>query len=238
MIAEVFPPGQTTVIVYLREQLDYMLSSYSQMIKAKHTRRTLKEYARTFRPDYCGFLSSWVSAFGRNAVRPRIYDRSSLIGGDIRQDFAQQIGIGDIREFDLSPGDPNSSLGSELIEFKGLLNAFVPPDIQVEQKIYKLLQTLAKTFPPDIGLPEDFAHEYRQQFTETNSRLFAEFFDCSETEFRLKAFPARPDRIEPMDLLEKVLAALREIAPGRARNLRSYLPKYISKGAIATLLPD
>ena len=238
IIAGIFPPGKTTIIVYLREQLDYMLSSYSQMIKAQHTRKTLKEYASTCRPDYCGFLSNWVSAFGRNAVRPRIYDRSSLIGGDIRQDFAQQIGIGDIHEFELSPRDPNSSLGSELIEFKGLLNAFIPPDIQVEMKIYKLLQTLAKTFPPDIGLPEDFAQEYRQQFTETNSRLFADFFDGSETEFKFKTFPARSDRVEPMDLLKKVLAALREIAPGRARDLRNYLPRYISKGAIAALLPD
>jgi hypothetical protein len=238
MIAKAFPPGQTTVIVYLREQLDYMLSSYSQMLKAQHTRKTLKEYASGFRPNYCKFVSSWVSAFGRNAVRPRIYDRSSLIGGDIRQDFAQQIGIDDICEFELPPSDPNLSLGSELIEFKGLLNAFVPRDVQSKLKIYKLLQALAKRFPPDIGLSEEFALEYRQQFTETNSKLFAEFFDCSETEFNFKKFPVRSDRVELMDLLEKVLAVLGETAPGRARLLRGYLPKYISKDAIPTLLPD
>jgi len=96
---------------------------------------------------------------------------------------------------------------------------------------------LGKKFSPDIGVPEEFAQEYRQRFDETNSRLIADFFDPPETRFNFKTFSGPSEGMAPMDLIEKVLAVFSDIAPGRARLLQSYLPKYISEDAIPTLLP-
>lgn len=73
--------GEVAVAVYLRRPSAYYLSALQQRLKSAHTvtpPRVQSPWA---------VLESYAAAFGRAAVRPRVYDRGLLAGGDIVTDF-------------------------------------------------------------------------------------------------------------------------------------------------------
>jgi hypothetical protein len=97
-IVDLFPPGETIIVVYVREQLDFAVSSYAQAIQGGvlHT-KTFEDFARGWKrrnyADYGAFLDRWSKAFGPEHVRVRLYDRKHLTEGDIAKDFLTVLGI-------------------------------------------------------------------------------------------------------------------------------------------------
>jgi hypothetical protein len=97
---------ETEVVVYLRRQDDFLLSSWQQW------------YAKV-RPDFWAWLTScvgvmgdwrtvlerWESIVGREQIRVRLYERDRLVDGDAVADFAQFL-----RLDEAIPDDPRDKL--------------------------------------------------------------------------------------------------------------------------------
>lgn len=70
-----------TVAVYLRRPSSYYLSALQQRLKNSH--RVIPPRVQS----PVAVLASYADAFGSAALRPRVYDRSLLVEGDIVADF-------------------------------------------------------------------------------------------------------------------------------------------------------
>jgi len=79
--AALAPLGEVTVAAYLRRPSDYFLSSLQQRLKQSADLGALRV------PSARRVLESYARGFGRDALRPRVYDRRLLEGGDIVRDF-------------------------------------------------------------------------------------------------------------------------------------------------------
>ena len=121
----VFREFDTNVVVYVRRQLEYVVSSYAQRVHATDYSRTLDEYIRrNHRVDYWRFLCQWERAFP-GKVKVRLYDRSNFSGGCIVRDFLQEcVGVphSTLGDGPLVTSDPNPSLNSKVLLFKLRMN--------------------------------------------------------------------------------------------------------------------
>ena len=88
------------IICYLRRQDKMALSRYSEALRAGLTpasplpRGVLR--GKTELPAYFNFealLNRWADAFGEQSIKPRIYSRTELLGGDVVQDFLRVLGV-------------------------------------------------------------------------------------------------------------------------------------------------
>ena len=77
------------IVAYLRRQDELSVSLYSTVL-----RRGERAARRLNRPlDYDAMLTAWSRVFGREAIVPRLFDRTSLTGGDVVRDFAEAAGL-------------------------------------------------------------------------------------------------------------------------------------------------
>ncbi|MDQ2860493.1 MAG: hypothetical protein M3T55_07170 [Pseudomonadota bacterium] len=236
LVAAVFPPEKTRVIVYIREQLDYMISAYTQRIQTTVDRQPFVNFAIKFDPDYLYFLDAWARAFGSDNFDVRIYDRSCLEGNDIRMDFLSAIGL-DPKLFDFGAGGKqqgNPTIGPELVEFKGALNALAPEPVHREFLIFDLLAELAPRFPR-LQTSSRFAVLFRDRFRASNRAVRQRYLGS-------KLFPKHqiegpPTRVNRDEAIDTSLRALREIAPRAYDGLANYLEK-AEVAKLELMLPD
>jgi len=120
------------IIVYLRRQDDFLLSTYSTNIKSgkvhpfflpELNEETLHRY------DYLRLLDLWAGVFGRENLVVKVFDRSAMVNGDVVQDFLNLIGI-DINDDYVIPDERNRSLDVYTIEFLRRFNVYVPMFVQ------------------------------------------------------------------------------------------------------------
>ncbi|MEJ0048783.1 MAG: hypothetical protein WDN04_23780 [Rhodospirillales bacterium] len=112
------------VVAYLRRQDQHAASAYSQWLRGGVlTDPALPDGGPELQPEYDlgPLLDRFARAFGDAAMRPRIFDRASLAGGDVVEDFLQLTGI----DLPIAPETPNrkSNLGITLVGQNLLLAA-------------------------------------------------------------------------------------------------------------------
>jgi hypothetical protein len=116
---------EVKIILYLREQADLFLSSYSSGIKSgRDADMNPPVTPGLYYYDYEKMISHWSGVFGDAAMIVRIFDRRSLTGGDIVKDFLGVIGIDDDAGFERKP-DLNPRLDVRTLQFLRLFNRFV-----------------------------------------------------------------------------------------------------------------
>lgn len=85
------------VIVYLRRQDEYLHGIYCTQVIHYGESEDFESWrvssGADTQLDYRPLLERWGSAFGRDALRVRPYERGQLAGGEIIEDFAEQIGL-------------------------------------------------------------------------------------------------------------------------------------------------
>ena len=230
----VFPAERTRVVVYLREPLDYLISSYAQRIQANAARTRFADYAAAFNPDYAAFLGRWAAVFGEGALQVRIYDRSRLVDGDVVHDFAQALALPS-EKLQFPTGGFNPSIGPELIEFKGVVNAFVPQPVQTELKLYARLGRLVKRFPDRLKVSPAFAEAFRTRFAASNAEVFARYLRRPGEGFPLKVLAGEASSVDPATATRRILAEIGRRSPQVTRELEILIPADLSE--IAPLLP-
>lgn len=177
------------LIVYLRRQDDYLLSTYSTTIKVGGTQPLEYPLPKLIkrRYDHWELLSRWARIFGRENIACRRFDKRSLVKGDIVPDFLDAAGIDPTLKF-RRPKDLNESLDAEMLEFLRLFNQYATP---IRRR--KLVQFLSeRSKGPLLDLPEDERQKLMATVRDGNARVAQEYFGDALTGSDDPLFLARP----------------------------------------------
>lgn len=179
---------RTKIIVYLRNQVDFLVSSFGTGIKSGSTRKfpfpLTKRRLRTM--DYYGLVDRWQKIFGRENMIVRRFDPAHFVDGDLMSDFAAQIPF-DPSGFTRS--EPrNEGLGARELAFLREFNTRVPRWIDgkvlnpARANIVKAVANL-RGESPRLTVSSEIAASILQQFESSNRQIAAEYFDGADPLF-------------------------------------------------------
>jgi hypothetical protein len=162
------------IVVYIRRQDDYLLSSYSTHVKNGVTEPASlpADEKKLSRYDHWELLSRWARVFGRDRIICRKYEKASLLDGSIESDFLAAVGI------DASPGferQPlwNESLDASALEFLRLFNKYT----SLEERPPGLIALLAAISDgPRTSLSEESLGGFMERLRESNRLVAEEYF--------------------------------------------------------------
>jgi len=210
LMAQLYPPDKTRIIIYLREQLSYMLSAYAQSVQVfRQTTETLEEYSAILQLRYLERIKQWVEIYGKDNVILRVYERDRFPERDVRLDFLELLGISNRAEFVLAESDPNPSISGTLLEFKRVLNKVsVLPAAELIKIMYPITFQLAVSYPQfrgGIRVDEGFSEAVRNRYRDSNILLFKNLFPgirCfKEQSFTTRGLPAGYVDADDMDII-------------------------------------
>jgi len=138
-LTEVFAGYDIKVVIYLRRQDEAFSSFYNQIVKfgttTDNTGQAFSIYARFF--DYERYLSLVRANLRKtDTMTVRIYDRNTLVGSDIVDDFLNAVGLMHC-PIDKLPHMINPSLEKNVLKLKRAMN------FHLDDAPIKLLQSLA-----------------------------------------------------------------------------------------------
>jgi hypothetical protein len=114
---------QTKIVVYLRNQADFLVSRYTNIVWEGGT----KEFRFRGPPalaDYSRLLDPWAQAFGRENIVARRFEPADFPGGDLLADYAGATGLDHARLRPVSRF--NESLDAESLAFLRAMNRRLP----------------------------------------------------------------------------------------------------------------
>jgi hypothetical protein len=204
IVKRVFRDFDISVVIYIRDQLSYLQSSYLQSIHAENYAGSIEEYERdNFFCDYSKFLSSWENSIPMERIITRVFSKDFLVSGDVVADFfhyvlGEKLGI-QVRYDPVEP-DPiasNASLKGRAIAFKKRLNAVLESDRYYFPALYKALGAWSAGVSERTNLVSpELAEELDRKYRKSNIKVLKKLSLPSESlEFR------KPDDlqiIEPM----------------------------------------
>lgn len=204
-LAERFAPHRTTVIVYLREQLSYIISSYQQKVQATGHIGTVSDFAARTRLDYCRFMHEWQTVFGKENLLVRPYNRQFLFSGDVIPDFCQILSI-NAELLEPFKDDQNPSIGGAILELKRIVNLANPAFNQTTHA-YKAFSQVAGAhshYRIKPLLPHELDAELIRSFSASNRKLFEDYFGGKDV-FEHVRRSSRPGRCVTAAELSKSL---------------------------------
>lgn len=146
VVRHAFRDFRTRVVVYLRNQVDYLASAYVQRVHATDYAGTIEAFYRDIYvagSNYFSFLRNWGNQFPDD-LRVRRY-RSANIVADFRE---HALGLADAG-FEVRGAASNPSLNSRVAAFKREFNSRNLPDKPSIDQIYYLLPQLNEYFPAE-----------------------------------------------------------------------------------------
>ncbi len=209
-VRNMFVGYNTTIVVYIRDQLNYLASSYAQKVHATNYTGSLGEYYdNVYRVDYWKFLSEWGNSFKKQLI-VRKFDKQALENGDVVQDFIRHVLPGadtSLLEFsDIL--DSNPSLNEKVLQLKLTLNQSGRVDTYNKGKLYRLLPELNKEFPScKYTINSSIKRKVINDCFSSDSKVAAQYFGESIL-FAYDDYQARETSIlgfDELNSMEKVL---------------------------------
>ncbi|MFP7572488.1 hypothetical protein [Marivita sp. S2033] len=149
--ATLFPPGQTRIVLYLREHLSYLASWYAQAVQERNLTASFDDYIRLFPQPFTQFLKGWEEVYGADAITLRPFRREAFPGGDIRADFLARMG--GVDGIAMPGADSNLSISGNLLFFKRLLN-----------HVMSYEEAHAHPIPDEFGAYAELRESFRGRF--------------------------------------------------------------------------
>lgn len=175
---------EVKVLVYLRRQDDYVLSTYQQDVKVGSRQKfDLSERISGEQNRFYNRIEPYVSVFGKEQVIIRPYDKSYWKGGELFLDFLHAIGC---PEDDLEMVEAeNEGLDFRHVNLLRAANQFLAPlgsepngkdDQTVRTSILRHLRKIkvAGSQTEKLALSSDQIREVREYFLEDNKLLWGE----------------------------------------------------------------
>ena len=111
-ITSLIPRERTRVVMYLREPVAHVVSTYRNRVRIWNLTMSLREFAEYYRLPYLSVANRWASTFGSDNVVIRRYDHD-FGSWDIVSDFANLNGLEQdsalsCQRFELNPGISSS----------------------------------------------------------------------------------------------------------------------------------
>lgn len=186
------------IIIYIRRQDDYLLSTYSTSIKSGSTAQLglPPERAIENRYDHWDVLERWSRVFGRANVTCRKFERKALKNGDIVDDILDVIGIDPDIPIE-RPEDVNEALDAESLEFLRLMNKYIPRFVKgkINPARDNLVPLLARVSSgPLVTLSTAELDKFMAMFEESNRKVAVEYFGGIREDSDNPLFEPRSDR--------------------------------------------
>ena len=162
---------ETTILVYLRRQDEFLLSTYSTSVKSGSVKPFAIPKGRKLhaRYDYRVLLELWSGVFGQAAMRPRLFQPNTWVGGELLTDFC------DAAELDLDEREAptrNLSLSAEGIELVRLLNKE-----SGGERDGSVVRAVGKLTPgPKLSLSTETRRDFMRHFDDSNRWVAETFF--------------------------------------------------------------
>jgi hypothetical protein len=194
-----------SIVVYLRAQHELAMSQYGMMLTKGMVNIDIfqpmppppdyPKAAYTSRPyfDYASLLRRWMHVFGAAALIPRLFDRTSLIGGTIISDFLAAAGIADAKF--ARPPNQNANISAAAQRFLIKLYTALDPASVPQATQDRAAELLRARYPGAGILPSrDQAEAFFGQFAACNEAVRAQWFPDRASLFApdFARFPAVP----------------------------------------------
>ncbi len=146
LIREFLPNVSIHTIIYLRRQDDYLESLYGQQIRDYHPRltKTVNQYIAENNLSFLNYqnlLRRWEEA--SDDVTVRVFDKRTMEGGDIGEDFLKCLGIESIEGFEPPQAaviNHKASLDMEALEFIRQCNRLKLTAVQHDQLVARMIR--------------------------------------------------------------------------------------------------
>ena len=189
------------IVLYLRRQDEFFLSSYATAIKSgKTTQLELPtnldnvEWVQS-RYRYRPLIDRWIDVFGKENITLRVFDPAMLFENDIIQDFMKTTGIqpGNF----VQPVRQNESVSADILEFLRILNHHIPA---FEDNSYNLerddILNILESFPVSKKKSVEEIDRFMSYFESENNQIAQDFFDKDtlfETPFPEENYTTQPN---------------------------------------------
>lgn len=199
-----FPGYEFTILLYVREQAEYLESRILQAAKSLSNRWSfdlrnpddptgIDEFLETHLPelDFVEVARRWGAVFGEENIHGRLYSRNLFPGKNVVEDFYAAIGAS-TDSLDLL-AESNPSISAPLISIRDFREEYLDPawsDAEVNDGA--ILLTRLRTPNPRKLLSEDRVARIRDRFMESNRRFFADYVTNAD-EFSFRSFDGGED---------------------------------------------
>ena len=168
---------KTSVIVYLRNQADFLASRYTNVI----WEGGVQKFAFTGRApfaDYALLLDRWAGVFGKENLVVRRFETTEFPAGNVIADFAGVTGL-DLCSLRVPPR-ANPSLDTESLAFLRGLNRRIPLSLAehaapLRAAIVRVLQR--RRGGTRFAIPPALAERIEETYRDSNERVSRDYFD-------------------------------------------------------------
>lgn len=177
------------ILIFLREQIEYLESAYNQAIKYGNETRKIQAIINDGLStlNYLETIDSWAKVFGQENMLVRIYKKANLANG-IVADVLKVIGLEDLTKKESLSNfllndktDYNPRLPNNLVEVKRLINIFSnltgKKTLHTDNKINKALTRLGKKNKDRHLINSKNAKKIRDHFYAVNVELGQKYFN-------------------------------------------------------------
>lgn len=206
---------QIKVIVYLRRQVDYLLSWYNQLIKHSSSKRlsclSWEEYFQNYQTyvalDYLKYLGQLERCFGKENLIVRRFDRKFFINNSLVDDFLNAVGLQMDEDFidDKEVTNRNSGISENGCAIKRLINKIDGIEVEEKRKFEYILRRFSDNFKSSKEysmMSAEEVTEFMKKYEASNQKIADEYFEDGLPLFEEKKHnkekwtPNNPDYIE------------------------------------------
>jgi len=205
--AEVFKGYEPMVVMYVREQVEWLQSSLLQKQKQMRKRFDLEDDKKVTRwirrrpLDYLKVCQGMELALGEGCVHARIFQRSLFYDQDLLADFFHAIGIADPQQLNLEQGETNPSLASQ---FAALLMKVKREEGAASMRNKQLQDLACRLTANGVGsrffMSKERVEQLREQFRPSNEAFAKRYLKNGDALPMKDAW--RPDVVESVEEVE------------------------------------
>lgn len=182
-VCDIVGDNDIKVILYIRNQADYIESMFMQHVHLGHDRRL-----EDFIAKYLGFDLSWKrvlddisSVVGRANVVAVPYESIKRVGATtFYQTFLSQLGISEISDLEIAPEESgtrsaNRSYSQDAFEIASVINPLLDKDGRNTLRKFLQQKYSTATHPRAVLISDNQRNEIRDRLRKDNENLFSEY---------------------------------------------------------------
>jgi hypothetical protein len=217
-LAGAFPDHRPHVVLYVREQAEYLQSlalQHQKNVERAFDLADMDAFDALFerRRDHLDFertCARYEQVLGPGTVSARLFERSSLVGGDAVLDFFDTIGLGSELDRVARPGETNRSLTVELAQLLQRHGDDLPDGVRFGELQDVACRLSANGLGSKYFLGRDRVDEIRSSYRESNQRFTTRWLANAD---RLPERDVWRTHEAPLDEIERALLHVASTIP-------------------------